>query len=304
MKTNKSLIINFSVILLSLFFLFGCQSSSNQTVKNDPTLNNTVENTENISESIRSIFYNIPSPLEMANIIHQHNLIYDPLVLSGFGREKQLLTQEYQALNLGVYGADFSCCNVFEQMQDAIKYLSSIRALTQILQIPPEESNQIVERLENNIEYRDSLILFVTSLFLNADSYLKENQRQGTAVLILLGSWVEGMYIATHLKLANNREDFKERIAEQKFSFFNIYRLFETHKKNNQLTKDIFAKLIDIKAIYDQVIIRSNNVEIEIFSEYKKAVLRADGTIEIPETMLPQLKENLSELRTLILNKN
>jgi len=298
LNTMKIIIIITGVILLN-----GCQSSSNQTDLKKFG-NNSEEYSPKIGEWVRYVFYNIPSPIEMANFIKQHNLNYDPSVLSGYGRENQFLTQEYQALNLGVYGADFSYCSVFNQNQEALKYLGSIRELTNMLKIPPEESNKIVQKLENNMENRDSLITLATDLFLNADSYLKENKRESSAVLILLGSWVEGMYIATHLKHKTETQEYRERISEQKFSFYNIFTLFETHKKENPLTKQIFAKLVELKSVFDEIKIKSGNVEIEIIADYKKAVLKAEQQIEIPETTLPRLKEELSELRMLILNKN
>lgn len=297
----KAYFISFKISILGIIILLnGCQNNSTPTI--DAISQDTTQQESLAGNWIRSIFYNIPSPVEMANIIQKANVIYNQDVLSEFGRENNLLTQEYQALNLGVYGADFSYCTVFEQLQESFKYLNSIKQLTVMLQIPPDESNKVVKKLEQNMQNRDSLITVVTDMFLNADLYLKENRREGTAILILLGSWVEGMYIATHITDQNDPY-LNERIAEQKFSFYNIFSLFETHKRNTTLTKQIYTKLTEIKSTYDKVVIKSGNVEVEVLSEYKKAILKSKGEVSMPEPVRAQIKQQLSSLRTMIVNK-
>jgi hypothetical protein len=298
-RLHTKTILPLITIALFLITLASCQSSTAPSV--DATTDGARETQAQRSELIKQIFYNIPSPIEMANLIQKTNVQYKPELLSKHGREKEFLTQDIQALNLGVYGADLSYCRVFDQIQESIKYLSSIRYLTQALQIPQDESNKAVERLEKNLSNKDSLINVVIDMFTNADTYLKENQREGTAVLILVGSWVEGMYIATNLIPDNaKRPELLERIAHQKHSSQNLKKLLEPYATENQFRQTVFEHLQSIAQSFENVTVNQSPVKVTDDAQQQKTVLQSESKYSIAPATYTEIKEKLAKLRSVI----
>ncbi len=289
-------------IVIIVLSLAGCQSSTTPTV--EATADGAKQTQAQRSELIKQIFYNIPSPIEMASLIQKTNVQYRPELLSKHGREKEFLTQDIQALNLGVYGADLSYCRVFDQIQESIKYLSSIRFLTQSLQIPQDESNKAVERLERNLSNKDSLINVVIDMFTNADTYLKENQREGTAVLILVGSWVEGMYIATNLIPDNaKRPELLEKIAHQKHSAHNLSKLLEPYAAENQFRQTVYEHIQSICKTFENVIVNQSPVKVTDNVKQQKTVLQSESKYSIDPATYTDIKEKLAKLRSIIIKE-
>ena len=62
--------------------------------------------------------------------------------------------------------------------------------------------------------------------------YLKENYRGATAALIIMGGWLDELYISTHIiDEENPDESIVNHIAEQKHSLENLIELLSFLKK-------------------------------------------------------------------------
>ncbi|HON18938.1 MAG TPA: hypothetical protein PK990_07190 [Salinivirgaceae bacterium] len=297
---------NYTLLSISLLvaFLIGCSGKK----ATDSLSGVGAESADSLvkyrTDAIKEIFYNIPSPLEMASLIEKSKVSYNPQLLSRYGREKEFLTQDFQALNLGVYGADLSYCRVFDQIQESIKYLSSIRNLTMALQIPDDESSVAVERLEKNLANKDSLINVSIALFSEADLYLKENNREGTAVLILLGSWVEGMYLATQLVADQSKTSaLMEKIASQKLANQHLLNLYEPFHKENPIRTEIFDRLKRLSDIYQKVTMETTQTNAKTQPEQNKTVLTAEYRYTIDKETFEKLKNELAAFRAFIIKQ-
>jgi hypothetical protein len=99
-------------------------------------------------------------------------------------------------LNFGVYGADLSYVSLFGQTQASMQYMGVSKKLADELGILGFINQGIMERLEKNVTNRDSAMQIITEGFLTANEHLKEAGRPETAVLIISGGWIEGLYIA------------------------------------------------------------------------------------------------------------
>jgi hypothetical protein len=100
---------------------------------------------------------------------------------------------------LVLYGSDLSYVRLFEQIQLAINYLSSIKKLCDAIEIPEDQGSRAIQRMEKNIDNKDSLLQIISETYASADSYLKDNDRGNTATLVILGGWIESLYIATQI---------------------------------------------------------------------------------------------------------
>jgi hypothetical protein len=68
-------------------------------------------------------------------------------------------------LNLGVYGADLSYAGTYEMNQEIMKYLQVSKQLIEELNISTSFNRGFVERVERNLEDKDSLINIVSESF-------------------------------------------------------------------------------------------------------------------------------------------
>ncbi len=285
---------NFKNILHSLFLLvlsivfFSCNNNSVQNNINDENDSIADESESSLLEhkqKVKMIFYNIPSPIEMAAILQETLPDYNSEILNPYGFYDKYTTNKKIALNLGVYGADLSYTRMFDQIQSSVNYLSSIKKLSDNLGIPQNEGSFTVSRIEENMENRDSILAIISDTYSTADAYLKENGRGCTAALIIIGGWIEALYIATHINDTITNTDILEKIAEQKFSLTNLIELAKTYNNDDDI-KDLIPKLETLQKEFDKIEITYSKREVLTDEANQTTTLKSQVTIDVsPETI-------------------
>ncbi len=112
-----------------------------------------------------------------------------------------------KALNLGVYGADVGYVTVYDQSQDALKYMSAIRKLSDDLGISGAFSESMLKRFEANFGKKDSLMSMIGAAYRSSDAFLKTNDRNDVGGLVLVGGWVESLYFSTQIAKNSNSQE-------------------------------------------------------------------------------------------------
>jgi hypothetical protein len=198
------------------------------------------------------VVYNLPSPSEMAEILHGTNAIYDVEILSNPKAEGQYNTDVTRALNMGVYFADLSFTSMFDYPQQAMLFMSAAQGLSEELDIVGIFNEDLMMRLEENLSDKDSIMEIVSNTYMETDYYLQENDRSVVAKSILAGAWVEGLYIATHLKTENDNSDFVwKKIGAQKNALSNLIAMMNDCKAPQ--LDEFMMKLRDLSTAYDEV---------------------------------------------------
>ncbi len=243
--------------------------------------------------TVKRIFFNLPSPVEITQTLLKANESFNADLLNKADNLERYNTSSSLALNFGVYGADLCYCRVYDQLQEAINYLSVIKKVTDKLQIPEEEGSETINRIEMSLENQDSIFMIISDTYAKADSYLKENERDITAALILVGAWVEGMHFATNLALLPNaKEEIINNVIDQKFTVDNLVKLLSQ-----------FNDAPEVAALNDEVI-KLQEVYNTIDVSYEKSVVVTDQdnqvtTIDAPVTF-KTTPEHLKKIATLV----
>ncbi len=146
-----------------------------------------------------NIYYALPSPLEVAYIVENSGVDYEPEILHKTELGVRYSTTKSSAVNLGIYGADLSYSILFNQQQVALKYLDCIKNLSSGLDVSDKVAVNKLREMEDNIHDKEKLKKIVAQTFFHSDALLKESSRRPTASMIVAGMWVESMYIATRL---------------------------------------------------------------------------------------------------------
>ncbi len=198
------------------------------------------------------IFYNMYLSVEMSTLFTSIGAVYQQNLMNSTERVPQYITSTKRALNLGIYAVDLSYARVFDQLDVAGRYLNSMQKLAEELGIPGDYFSNTAHRLERNIDDKDSLIMIANDVYTTTDNYLKENERYTTASLIILGGWVEAMYIAFDIIKESGDIAVIERFAEQKYSLMNLRDMLEVYRENNEEVSSYLLKLEDLQKEFDK----------------------------------------------------
>lgn len=290
---------------LLLISIPACQSGKEKN--KDVTMNDFVT-ADDIFEDIdkaKKIFYSLPSPLETAMIIKSAGAHYDQELLNSLGNVDKYSSSKSLALNLGIYTTDLSFASLFEQTQTSIDYMNASRKMAEGLSITDAIDNETMKKLEVNLNNRDVVMDIISETFLNSSSYLKENERQDVASIVLVGGWVEGLYIASELVGNKSIENNKlvDRILEQKLSFNIVQRLLEDNKAKpggavNADVTDLIASMQDLKKAFDKVSVETTQASVEKTNDSGVAQISSQTKVSVAPEDFKTLQTSIRNLRT------
>lgn len=196
------------------------------------------------------IFYNMYLSVEMSSLFNAAGAIFNEAMLSPSDNISSFTTSSKKSLNLGVYAVDLSYAKVFEQFETAGKYFNSMQKLAEELGIPATYFENTAKRFDKNINNKDSLIKIANEVYMAADTYLKENERYGSAAQIILGGWTEALYIAIDITRSTRDFDVIERLAEQKYSLTNLMEMLQNYESDPVIAEYI-VKLKALQPVFD-----------------------------------------------------
>jgi hypothetical protein len=205
-------------------------------------------------EAIGDILQRIPSPLEISVLLKESGRKYDAGILNDPNNLSKYNTNYKRALNLGVYGTDLGYTNIYEQNQDGLKYISSIKTLADGLNIGQFFDVETIGRLAANSRNLDSLLLITTQNFNSINAYLQSQNRANLSVLLLTGGWIEALHITCAVAQNNmDNPQLRETIGGQKIILENIILLLSFYKDQDENMAALLADLEALKRAYDNV---------------------------------------------------
>lgn len=217
--------------------------------------------------------YPIPNSYDITKHIYQSGSPYILSLSNGPEKAGEYITQRDKVLNLGVYAADLCYATTYMMKQATMNYLEATKTLIDDLGISTTFNVTYADRIEQNIDNRDSLILVVTESFDDTWNYLVENEQDVLARLVVCGSWIEGVYITTHVaEKAIDNTSFLEALARQKNSLNELVELLEAVKDVEEVA-DIYTSLSDIQEFYVNVGDIMTDEQLKVLTE-KISVLR------------------------------
>ncbi|MGD1843854.1 MAG: hypothetical protein ACFB10_00495 [Salibacteraceae bacterium] len=253
-------------------------------------------------ESIEDLIYSIPSPLEMTEMIRSSGAEFSDKMLNNTENSKNYVNNHKKALNLGVYGADLGYMNIYEKTVSSISYIGAVKGLADDLKVGQFFDFNILKRLASSSQNIDSLLYITTTGFNQMDDYLRQNNRGNISALILTGTWLEGVYIASQVAKQSGNQDIVERIGEQKVTLDNLILILSAYEQDKNMTK-LIAKLNNLKAQFDQVTITYTYAEPEPVEIDGVLVLEdnSTSTIEMTDETFNNITNLLNEIRSQII---
>src|SRR5688572_31693771 len=244
---------------------------------------------------IGQILQGIPAPLEISVLLKESGKKYNSGYLNSPDNTSKYNSSYKKALNLGIYGTDLGYTNIYEQNQDGVKYMASIKSLADGLNIGQFFDIETIGRLATNSKNLDSLLLITTQNFNNINHYLQTQSRSNLSVLLLTGGWLEAMHITCNVAGSDpNNKELQEKIGEQKVILENIILLLSFYKESDQNMASLLTDMEELKKVFDKV---------NITYTYKESTFEVvDGVMVIKDnstTTIDIKPENINDIRTL-----
>ena len=201
------------------------------------------------------IFYNMYLSVELSSLFESSGAVFRQEMLNPPEKVVDYLTSSKKALNLGVFAVDLSYARVFEQLETAGRYFNAMQRMAEELGIPSNYFENTAQRFERNINNRDSLIKIANEVYMATDQYLKENERYGAAAQVIIGGWVEAIYIACDVSMTTQDFQIMERLAEQRYSLGNLLEMLRNYQ-DDMMIEQYIGELSGLQSSFDSFVIR------------------------------------------------
>jgi hypothetical protein len=273
----------------------------------DPTNDQIEDSTENGDPNdgqlmeIDGKVFSIPSPIQTAMLIKNSGANYNKDILNEPSKVTNYSTNFKKAINLGVYGADLGYVTMYEQTQDAISFLTAVKAIGDDLGVSSAFDLELVERFEKNIGNQDSLLMLVSDAYKSSDRYLKNNQQNDVGSLILAGGWLESLYFATNAAEMTGNKEIVKRIGEQKTTVYNLIKLLTPYYSKPEFTT-LVDDLMELNEIYEQVESTYTFVKPTVDIENKTTTVNSTTVISITDDQLKAITEKVIKMRIEIIS--
>ncbi|GAB4292611.1 MAG: hypothetical protein Kow0068_17860 [Marinilabiliales bacterium] len=303
----KRKIISFKFIAVATMFilaglLYNCKSES-ETQNVEDIIDDAIDVEDDLADDFnkaKQVFYSLPSPIETAMLMKRAGAKYNEEYLNSVDNLPNYTTNKSMALNLGVYSADLSFASMFDQSQASIKYLTATKKLAEDLGILNAIDQKIVKRMEENVNNRDSLMEIISETFMNSNSFLKENDRAETAAVILVGGWIEGVYIATKITQATSaNKELIDRIIDQRLSLSTLISLCKEYP-DDETVASLLPELEKLKAVFDKIQVSSTKIEAMTEENTNVTTLKSQTETSISPEVFEELCTTIDEIRNSI----
>lgn len=300
---RKTVYLFIAVFTFALLFN-SCKSGGREADKQVPL--EITEIDEDVLEDVdqaKKIFYSLPSPLESAMLIKSAGAKFNEELLNPRQNTSRYTTNKMMALNLGIYTCDLSFASLYDQTQLVIDYMSAAKEMADGLGILDAISEETINRLEENINNRDVILDIVSETFLNSSSYLADNEQHAIAAIVLVGGWVEGLYIATQLVDLNEFDSAKlvGRIIDQKLSIGIMLQLLNDNSDHPSMP-EIIGQMEELKTVFDKINIRTTDIKPEIDEETNITVLKSTVDTDMTPEVFKELAGKVAEIRSSYVN--
>ncbi|MFN0031339.1 MAG: hypothetical protein ACKVOR_04180 [Flavobacteriales bacterium] len=246
-------------------------------------------------KELQKIFFSIPSPVEMASLIKDQGYKFDKSDLNNPENVDKYTGESRQAVNLGIYGADLSYAAMFDEKQETMNYFAAAQKLAKTMGIDGALTGELITRLDNNQEHKDSLLAIISEAYADLNCYLKENQRIEVSALVVAGGWLEALHLSC-LHAKGGSEDLRQRIAEQKFALNNLVDYYAKFG-DKPVLKEMGDDLLSLQQLFNEAA-KSDGKTTKAADANGVVTIGTSSTIKMSDQTLQAIATKASELRS------
>ena len=292
-------------MVLGVFAISSCKRAATIREIFEPTFSTYKDIADtSAQQSKNDIFYGVLTPVEISTIFSRLGISLVDSALNPTSNSSLYQSASKAALNTGVYGVNFGYIKLFGLSQKMLDYMLTVRELSTKLGIPDQYLTKPLRSINLNMAESDTVMKLMNEAFHEIENHLRNGGKESTAGLIILGGWVEALYIATHVVYDPLSPDPEvvQKIAEQKYTLTTLLSLLKNYY-DDPVVVYYTKKLLYLKRYFDtfDIYFKKGDLEIDINNQ----LLRSSGSaMTITIETLNQIKDYTAKLRTEIVTPN
>lgn len=300
MKTRNVLILLLGVIP---FIMCSCNNQGNNTSKNNVQKELEIDvDIDTINQTIKfgNTLFSLPSPYQLTMMVKNAGTSFNENLINSVENNSKYVTTFKKCVNLGVYGADLAYMNLYEQSPLIVSHFSVIKSLATEQGLMSAFNDELVERIETNIDDKDSLLYIMSNTYRDVDIYLKDAQREKEGVMVLAGGWIEAMYILTQLAHTTKDANLICRVGESKQPLDNLIKILSPYYNEVKELETLIDALIGLVADFENVETSYTYNMPDIDAENKITSIKSTTKVVVPEPVLKQITDKVESIRTML----
>lgn len=252
MKTNRFFSVSgLFISLLAISLLFASCNFSKEEEDNKIPIESFSDVTPDLDKEVSEFIYPLPDSYTVTEMLNRIGIPYMLGTSNTVENVNRYFTAKSKAYNIGVYGSDLSYSSTYQMTQETMLYLEAVNQLGSDLGISSIYNEDLLNRIDQNVNNKDSLIEIITITIHDTYDYLNKNGKGDLSLLMVAGGWVEAMYLTTNVS-ANvyNNPEIVKIIYSQKPGLENLIKIVE-ERKDNPDVKELLDDLQPIMEAYN-----------------------------------------------------
>jgi len=255
--------------------------------------------TNDVMEYDPEMTYAVPTPNELFAVLKEIQLPFKPELMNPVANVDNYTDKSSQSLNLGVYFADLAMDGNLNEAKNSTEYIKSVLKLGEALNITGAFDDAIIDKLTSGGSTEEMAELS-NDTYYDAYSYLEENQRGATLSMIVIGGWVESLYLMSHSGEFEENGDFAAIVADQKLTMENLMGYLMEYQDDEEVM-GVMEEMIELDEFFMNL---EEEGESELTTSEEEGVYILSGGAEtkISAEDFTTLKTLVSDLRNAIIN--
>jgi hypothetical protein len=243
-------------------------------------------------------YYGLLTPIEVCAIFNRLGVPYNNAALNPVSNRDLYLSSSKASINTGIYGVDFGYLKMFGLGQEVIDYMIAIKDMSNKLGIPEALLTDPIKKVQKDMSDADTVTAMMEKAYKDIENHLRQTGRESTVGLMVMGGWVEAMYIATQLVYnpANPDPEVVQKIAEQKYTLTSLLSFMKNYY-DDPVVVYYTKKLKYLQNYFNSFEIYFEKGDLEI--DTTRQVLRSSGAkMTVSVETLNSIRDYVAKLRS------
>lgn len=287
------------LMVVFLAFIFSCQSNKKKEAGASDEFDQAAED---LKKRVEKVVYDIPPPSEIPYIIQSTGADFNPNIINDQNKyESYTVSPKKAAFNLGVYATDIGYLSSYGKTQEALNYMDVCLKLTESVGVQDAVDLNVLERFEKNLSNPDSLGIIINEVVKNSDLYLQESERTNMAALVLGGTFIEALYIATQII-----DTYPKDILSDDQRWVVLAPLVQLLSDQKDSLKDLVDLLNSVEEKDDWIVATVNSLD-EMYANYTEfdpmeKIRDGKGSEVLNDEVLGRLTKQVATIRSNIVH--
>jgi len=223
-----------NVILFFICIICSCSKDSEKEIiklKNYTSDHDLRDEIRQAKEVLKHLYL----PMEMSNMFKHINEDFDPSYLRTPSEGEKVVFSNEIALALGAFGVDLGYLRLYEQWNMSNIYFQTIKKISEKICLSDKVFMELSSYFDSPIYNKDTLEYLANEVYLITDYNLRQDGRDRTSALIILGGWLEAIKIGIEMYNSNQNEMVLKEICKQEKSLNSLVNLLAMQSDDDLL---------------------------------------------------------------------